>query len=272
MKKSLVLTLASLVMMSLASCAHTAQASAPTLAKSASYYRAWQGFKRSGLSNADFNRDFPAFMQKTVDIYPHALNNYIVVIPPANKPSYIPDEFALVALTNEAVYQAVRATDEGKAYGEAHWGFFDKSVSKSAPMSAGLPTELVAGQSYDMSGGAVDWSRGYNLFFLGTRKNGQSVSEYLTHLRSHVALAKKNLAPIGMRGYVVVVGENYEAAFINWESKEAMDRAFAGEGGKAIGNDAGTFMDIMMWQPVGALKGGELTPGSVYSADQGFAK
>jgi hypothetical protein len=266
-RKSLVLSLAAMVL-AVTACTHTAKAQQAPQAPQATYYRAWQGFMKAGLGQDQFVTEFPSFMQRTVDLYKGDLNNYIVVIPPATKPSYIPDEFALVALRDEASYRAHRATPEGVQYGEDHWTYFDKTTSKSATNTNVLSAELVSGTAYDLSGGPVDWSRGHTLFFLGTRKSGVSTTEFLARLREHVALASSVLKPQGMTGYIVIANDNYEAAFINWESKEAMERAFAQASGQNIGADARTFMDVMMWNEVTTLKGPLAT--GVYDSKGGF--
>src|SRR5437588_12379615 len=93
----------------------------------ATYYRFWQGFKLPDLTSEQFVQGLPPFMQSTVDVYQgKGINNYLVALPPANKPAFIPDEFALVAFDNEADYLADRNTPAGKAYANSHWQHFDQ--------------------------------------------------------------------------------------------------------------------------------------------------
>jgi hypothetical protein len=101
----------------------------------AGYFRVWEGFQRADLSKGEFQAAIPSFMQDTVELYggERALSNYIVVLPPKKKPSFIPDELALVALTSEADYRRIRETAKGKAYGARHWDVFDRDTSRSAP-------------------------------------------------------------------------------------------------------------------------------------------
>jgi hypothetical protein len=109
--------------------------SSQAFAKDANYYRVWQGFKRSDVTYNDYMKILPSFMEATVDIYKNrALNQYLVAIPPKNKPDFVPDEFALVALHNEDIYRQIRKTKEGKAYGAAHWDVFQKGSSSSSKM------------------------------------------------------------------------------------------------------------------------------------------
>ncbi len=223
---------------------------ASSQAETANFFRVFQGFRNTEMSKETFAQELPKFMQRTVDLYEpvNLLSNYIVVIPPADKPSFIPDEFALVALTNEEGYRTVRATPEGMAYSEDHWTYFNKVTSKSAPYELDTEQALVHNQAYDLSPAPLDWSKGHTVFFLGTRKAGQSPEQFLAKLRSHITLAKNNLTPLGLKGYIVIANDNYEAAYINFESKEAMDAAFAQAAGEEVGADAALFMDILMWQ------------------------
>ena len=127
-----------LLLLVLLSCTHMQ-------AQEAQYFRVWQGFQKTTLSKSDFLLTLPTFMKATVDLYHqqnHALINYIVVIPPKNKPAFIPDELALVALTSKNDYQYIRQTVEGQKYSESHWTLFNKENSKSSePIISSLPAK-----------------------------------------------------------------------------------------------------------------------------------
>ena len=98
----------------------------------AAYYRVWQGFKKTDLTTDQFKSNLNQLMEDTVSLYHgKVLNQYLVAIPPKNKPSYIPNEFALVALHNEKDYREIRKTPEGIAYSDLHWEVFDKKTSGS---------------------------------------------------------------------------------------------------------------------------------------------
>ena len=219
----------------------------------ATYFRVWQGFKHPELTSEEFLTSFPPFMEETVDLYQEeALVNYIVIIPPAEKPDYIPDELALVALTSKEDYDRIRATPEGKDYSARHWVFFDKSNSKSADPLINyykdLPEELIHNQSYDMIGEPIDWAIGYNAVFMGTRKNELDATQFLARLKDHVELAADVMVPMGLRGYIIIANEQYEIAYLNWESKESHDETGQTEEGKALFRDASEFMDVLMYK------------------------
>lgn len=240
---------------------------------SASYFRVWQGFSKSNLNSDQFLNEIPSFMKATVDIYQEkALNNYIVVIPPANKPSYIPDELALVALSSKESYEAIRSTPEGRAYADRHWDVFNKENSKSAVLinyRTQKPSSLVHNTAYDMIGNQINWASGYNAVFIGTKKLNLSSSAFLQHLQKHIELAQAVMEPKGLRGYILIANDQYEIAYLNWSSKEAHDQAVKSSDGAAVFADARDFMDVLMYQEAKAFSAGQsVFSGEAYSTLQ----
>lgn len=243
-------------------------------ANTADYFRVWQGFMRADLTREQFLSNFPPFMKETVDLYQgQALVNYIVVLPPSDRPNYIPDEFALVALTSKQNYERIRATPEGQKYLAHHWDFFDKSISKSADPLVNYeldrPTNLVHNRSYDMIGKSIDWALGYNTVFIGTRKTDLDGTQFLNHLKKHIELTKAVMTPKGLQGYILIANEQYEIAYLNWDSKESHDHAGQTQEGQDVFSDAKTFMDILMYtQAVPFVAGSPIQPGQAYSTLQ----
>ena len=238
-------------------------------AETAGYYRVWQGFKKSEFSSPVFQERLPAFMNATVAVYGSLLNNYLVVVPPSEKPAFIPDEFALVALRSEADYQRVRATPEGKAYGESHWELFARENSKSAPYVNYFPAEpnsLESNKAYDLVGAPVDWQAGHTTFFLGLRKGFLSRTAFLARLSQHVKLAANSFRSMGLKGFVLIAHEDYEAAYMNWESKEAMLAAFGTAAGANVQKDAAEIMDTLQWSEAEAFDSRSVVPGHFYQS------
>jgi len=237
---------------------------------SANYFRVWQGFQRSELSSSEFNSSVAEFMKLTVDLYKgRALNNYIVIIPPVVKPSFIPDELALVALSSKESYDQIRATPEGQAYSAKHWDVFDNSTSKSAPMidfTSANPSQLNNQTAYDMIGRPNNWAVGYTTVFIGTKKSGLTSEIFLSRLHAHVKLAKTVMVPKGLKGYIFIANENYEIAYLNWESKQAHEAAGSTEGGQSVFNDAKEIMDVLMYQQAKSFNAGD-----AISAGQGYS-
>ncbi len=236
----------------------------------AGYFRIWQGFAKSNLTQGQFLNELPSFMKETVDLYrDQALNNYIVIIPPANKPAYVPDELALVALNSKENYESIRSTPAGQAYSNRHWVVFNKENSKStAFVDYGLqkPTSLVHNTAYDMIGNKINWAAGYNAVFVGTKKSNLSSADFLQQLQKHIELAKAVMQPKGLRGYILIAHDQYEVAYLNWESQEAHDLAGQTEDGKSVFADAGRFMDILMYQEaIPFLAGTPVKPDQAYS-------
>jgi hypothetical protein len=224
-----------------------------SMAEEATYFRAWQGFKNPKLTHGAFLQELPKFMKETVDLYrDRALVNYLVIIPPKNKPAFIPDEFALVALTSKDDYQSIRQTTEGQRYSERHWDLFNKENSKSAdPMidfTAELPSTLVHNNSYDMIGTPIDWSRGYNRVYIGVRKSSVSNIEFLRKLSTHASMFKRTMIPKGVRGYILIANNDYEVAYVNWESEKSHDNAYKTAGGIAVAKDGSEILDNLLYQ------------------------
>ena len=237
--------------------------------ETAGYFRAWQGFTKAGMTSTQFIGELPAFMKDTVNIYrERALNNYIVVIPPVVNPAYVPDELALVALNTKENYDAIRATPEGQAYSARHWDVFNKDISKSATPSP-LPAALAHNQAYDVIGEQINWARGVTYVFIGTKKSAFTAEQFLKELYNHVALAKKVMLPKGLRGYIIIANENYEVAYLNWDSKAAHDSAGQSEDGKGVFADANRIMDMLMYQEAVPFNAGSpVTSDKAYSTMQ----
>jgi hypothetical protein len=224
-------------------------------AAEATYFRAWQGFKKTELSESQFLAALPSFMQETVDLYRtnnRVLSNYLVVIPPKNKPSFVPDELALVALHSAEDYQRVRATPEGQNYSARHWDVFDRTTSASATMldfTALNPSVLEHNKAYDVIGKPVDWAKGFATAYIGLRKTGITSANFLKGLTGHVSLVKRALTSKGLKGYIVIAHENYEVAYMLWDSRTSMERAFAGQAGEVIRKDGEKILTPLMFKP-----------------------
>lgn len=228
-------------------------------ASEATYFRAWQGFTKPGVARPDFLSALGPFMQSTIDVYKGgALNNYLVAVTPDNAPAYLPTEFALIALTSEEIYKQVRSTPEGQAYAESHWQIFDKAISKSAAFGTIADAEergVQHNQAYDMIGKPIDWSAGYNAFWLGTRKAELSETDFLRDLWTHVQGVATDLGPQGLTGYIIITNKDYEVAYMHWDSKEQAEAAFATEIGKKHADEAATLMDPIVWKEAQEYKG-----------------
>ena len=239
-------------------------------AREGSYYRAWQGFSKT--TSQEMLQVLPSFMTQTIDLYAknQALSNYLVIVPPANSPAFIPHELALVALTEEADYRRIRQTEEGQAYSAAHWDVFNRENSMSAPMlnfDDVIEAALASNTAYNVFGKPIDWSKGVNYIFIGLRKDTFTPTQFLQRLKQHVAQAKSVMGPKGMRGYIVIANENYEIAYMNWESSEARELAAQTAEAQEVFADARDLMTVLMSQPTKAYQNGDtVTYGEAYHA------
>lgn len=242
--------------------------------ESAQYFRVWQGVQKPELCFINFLEELSFFMKETVDLYAgRALNNYIVVIPPKDRPRYIPDELALVALSSQEAYHKIRSTSEGQRYSERHWDVFDKNGSQSAQHFINYfkehPETLHNNWAYDMIGKDIDWASGVNYIYIGTRKNTYSTDQFLSRLNTHVKLAKNILNHRGLEGYIVLANENFEVAYLNWKTKEAHDLALLSSEARKVFQDASDFMDQLMYeQAISIRAGASVMQGAAYSTLQ----
>jgi hypothetical protein len=235
-------------------------------ASEASYYRVWQGFIKQGLSNNNFQTQLPAFMKIGPALYGDALNGYFVAMPPYIKPHFLPDEFALLALKDEATYRTIRATPEGIAYGDAHWTIFDKEKSKSLPLEMNIPSSLVSKTAYDLMGTSNDWGSGFTTFFIGLKKHDQTPEQFLKSLSDHVKLVSDSFKSMGLKGYIIIADEQYEVAYMNWASAEAMNLAFSSSAGKAVADDESRVFNTIQWMTDSPFDGVSVAPNSFYKA------
>src|ERR1700747_2950562 len=94
------------------------------------YHRFWRGTKLGEMSSENFQKGLnEVFIGKTIQAGAgKGLMAYEPALTQGAAPGF-PDEIALVTYQDESSYNAIRSTPEGKAYGELHWKYFDKSQS-----------------------------------------------------------------------------------------------------------------------------------------------
>lgn len=230
-------------------------------------YRVFRGVKRADVSTtaflADLGKRFIPAAPKT-----HAKNGlvaYLPAVPTAKKAAFLPDEYAVIAYESADVYTKARATPEGNAYSELHWELFDKAASKSVTAVPLDPTgQVQADVAYDVMQQPTDWQKGHSAFYVGVRKAGVPAAAFLSRLSQHVALAKREFAPLGMDGYIVVATADYEVAYTHWTSAKAADAALGTVGGKRVVADGQGFMADEQWAPTTAFSG-TVKPGQAFN-------
>jgi hypothetical protein len=201
-------------------------------AEAKEYFRLWQGFRAPPLKEEQFFNKLPSFMNETVALYGRQnqiLNSYLVVIPPKEKPNFVPDEFALVVLSSEEKYREIRQTEAGKKHSERPWDLFDRHNSMGArevvEWEKQIPETLTSGSAHWILGKGQDWNHGYVTVFLGYRRPQVTETDFLMRMREILLTTKKTMQPMGLNGYIVLITKDYEIAFFNWESKELHDKA-----------------------------------------------
>lgn len=258
----------SLLALSFAACSHAPNTSAPTpaptvRASAAPYYRFFRGVKLPTLSRKVYeeklSKDFIPTLPKLYSS--EILKAYMPAIPPlhVSKPELA--EIALIVYASEEIYKKARATPEGQAYGDLHWTVFDKEKSKTGP-TIPFTGKVVVDTPYDVLGKDVDWYSGYTTLFVGLKKKNKKTEDFHSWLATHVSEFSKSFGSL-IRGYVFVAGEDYEIAYVNWISEEAMKAGFAGPYGKHIAGDASLWMENKMFERLSEFDG-KVSKGAVY--------
>ena len=176
------------------------------------YHRFWVGFKKDGLSLAEFELGLQKiFFPKTIDaIKPYGLIAYQpVIIPrsPAN-PQSIPDEIALVTYADEKSHARFKESPDGKSYVDLHWNYFKQDASKSA-----VP---------EVYAGTVEVDHSYDLMpnFQAWRKHSTSVIIYryddLSEVKIRIEAMKRNEKILG---YVLLIKNGYVVEYVAARAK-----------------------------------------------------
>lgn len=234
----------------------------PSSVLSAPYYRVFRGVVRGDISREEYLLKLStSFIPALPPLYAGKGGlAYIPALPPEVKPAAVADEFALVAFESEEAYRAARATPEGQRYGDLHWTVFDRERTRTGG-AVSLGSELVAETPYDVLGKPVDWQTGYASFYIGLRKKGVAPEEFLKKMGEHVRVVAQALAPLGLDGYVMVAGADYEAAYLHWPSQKAAEAAFASDASRPVMETGAAILDNLLFVPVepftGTIKEGQ---------------
>lgn len=224
------------------------------------FCRFWRGFRKEGASSEEFRKRLAnEFMPATVQTPgKFGLCAYLVVVPPADHPAHIPDEIALVMYASEAGYRKMNADPEGKRYQESHWDVFQRGTSGSLVPQAfpGIVSELPQkGLAFDLIGKSADWQAGYTLFTLEFRRPELGPVDFPGKLARHLGSVRAAFSSRGLQGCLVLMTDAYVMSFMNWESRAAMDAAFASSDGKAVARNAVKILEPYMRIPARPFDG-----------------
>lgn len=209
------------------------------------YYRFFRGKKRADLSSDLFVSRVNAFVpQVAMSMRILGAVAYLPALPPLVKPAGIADEYAIVGFPSEEAYRRAMRAPEGKRYLDLHWEVFE-STSTGTRTGPALPLgEAMEGESaYDVLGRDVDWASGVSAFFIGSSKAGMSAGEFLGKLSAHVRDFRDACAPLGLDGYVVLSGGDYEVAYTHWKDAAAYQAAFASGPCRGVADRASELFD-----------------------------
>lgn len=232
------------------------------------YYRMWQGYSLEKFTPAEFVKTLSEkFVPETASITPRfGMQNYIVALPPASYSHDFPHEIALLQYTSEEDYLKTFTEEAGRNYAESHWDVFVRKGSKSLvarPFSSSRPEYFPVGFTYDVIEKPVDWQSGFTIFYLGKRLSQVPPKEFMEKMHAHVAAARSVFASEGLLGYIAVIKPEYEIAFMNWKDEETMNKCLSTDGGKKITDEAGSLLQMIMWEPLQKFSG-KLEQGKAY--------
>ena len=198
-----------------------ASAHADTAPTSGPYIRFWRGWKLPALSYTDFAATIGnVFVPATVKFgVGQGMVAYLPVLPAETKPSILPDEVALVAYSDEPTYRALMQTPQGRQYGDLHWTYFDRSVSKS------LVPVIYAGSvegetAYSIFNTSVDWQQdGVPSFSIFLKGKSASAPDYLKDVKTLAdAINIQIMAMNSVKGALVMVAADYVLIYENGKS------------------------------------------------------
>ena len=185
----------------------------------ASFLRFWRGFPKGELSLQQFNSALnDIFLPATAALAKTTAN--LISYQPLLLPEYLleteklPVELALVEYASEAEYRSYRETEEGQAYSNLHWNYFEKSTSKSTVPTA-FAGVLESEKAY-LLGGNIHWTSGPTFFYL--LPNNQTV------LKEFASLSKAGFKGVVLvaPSYVLVYAKSFLsptlARFLLWET------------------------------------------------------
>lgn len=193
------------------------------------HYRFWRGDRISGMTAETFRDGLrevfvPATLKQGVG---KGLLAYQPVLLAKDHSPKLPDEVALVTYASEEEYKRLRATPEGKAYGELHWDYFTRETSRSLVPEA-FRGKAEAGKAYDLLLGKPDWSRGTSVFSVRLRREEVSEEKFLAALAESLARIQRT-PPSGLRAHLALVTGDYVMEFSLWGDGQS-PRALPGRG------------------------------------------
>ena len=118
---------------------------------SSNHIRFWRGYKQDTVGHQQFIDNITSvLMPMTVEVGAgKGLIGYLPSVLPENKPSFLPDEIAIISYETLEKYKTLTQTEEWKIYGPLHYkeGYFSK-VNKEGRASGSLVVEEFIEEKY----------------------------------------------------------------------------------------------------------------------------
>lgn len=182
-----------------------------TNANAAPFYRFWRGWKIDNLSRVQFQNGLnTGFLSTTVQVgQGKGLVGYLPVLLPETNPALqLPDEMALVIYSNEASYQAIRNTPEGKAYSDLHWTLFDKNKGSKSLQPEAYQGRTESEHAYDILQSNADWKQGHVVFI---------TSQIKADIRPYLNTMATGFSKRGLLSYLILIQGNILYEYQLWK-------------------------------------------------------
>ena len=230
-----------------------------TMAKSATHYHLWHGLKKPDFPINYYLREFSHFIQ---DIMQHFQTDehkqFMISIPPANAPDFIPNHFVMITSGNKDVSERIHFINN-------NWNSFNRNELKPLIFKNYFQDNISTLQNnhvYDLFGTNLDWSKGHTMFFIGVRNSDLDQVTYLKKLKLHIELVTKSLKKHGLQGFIIIANTNYTVAYLNWKSTMSMGLAYNTPEGKSVLESSKSIHTTLMYEAAKADSAGNLRSNS----------
>ncbi|MEA2328251.1 MAG: hypothetical protein QOE68_3210 [Thermoanaerobaculia bacterium] len=183
--------------------------------------RVWRGIRLTSQDPAAFFAELGSiFIPVTTQLQRlYGLTAYLPTVMPANKPSTVPDEIALVFYSSQAAYTAANAIVVSRTYQKLHSAVFAFPQSTTG-FPVALPAKPVVDTPYFMFPDKDDWYSGFAQVYVGSRKNGVSQNKFVAKIGKFLNDYKKG-RPKGLGGAIAVISGHYVILWEHWTSEDA---------------------------------------------------
>jgi len=183
-------------------------------AQAETYHRFWRGNKSAGLSWTGFSSALnTVFLPATVKT---GAGNGMIAYQPALLEGFqgLPHEIALVSYADKTAYDALYATEQGKAYQKLHWDYFDPISSRSL-VPRPFAGEIRIEEAYDFNPGYSDWMKNSTTVLVFHRRPGEREPVFIERAKERLNRAFKEDSRAAILDRVVLAARDYWIEYVS---------------------------------------------------------